>query len=921
MWSYQTGAVNADGVMRMPGRLFDLVVFVMFGNLAFEYFFIVTSLLITFLSFYYFAYKFLNIQSVPIRLFGSLLFTFNPIFLGNLSKIGLILAAAMLPLCLVAVREVFEQKRFRYLFPWFICLNISLIHPFTFAVNCAVSGSYLLYQAWLHRGFAFKNWYKFVLAGVVFLLLNAYILLPLASMHTISKNVLSDTISSTPTDYTALVGVLNTGDIFTGLSLSKNVVLDYDFYNTNYAAIYFLGAFGFYTLLIGLYLRVEKRISLPDKRRVALLFGSLLVLLILATVTFLHVDTLIKLLINTPGGWAFRSPLKWQLYIPLALFGLLVLSMKYITTKKRRIIVYACLALTFVCMNSYLLTQIYQKLLVPRKVTTFSALQRMNLDHRSVLIINADGCWEYEQDHPHVMNELNQVLSSQDTQVKQVSASSVDLVDLGSFDYILGCQGDARSLVANQYSFKLTGTFANNTFQLYTDRAAPGYVSASDEVYGLTEVDDLGGKYDFAAQQLGEGFNYAADPVAPGLPATHLQQAFDGVSADNIQHNSMVTVLQTAHAGPQKLYVHNNQQPLFYSADASGVSITTTKQRGYQLVPAGNGSMPVTVPSDKQLKISYDDPAYTYTNLITNPSLESGLWQKKVGDCYNYDDQPQIGMSLDKTSKTAGGQSLELWSTNHIACTGPNTVPVTPGQHYLLSFDYQGMDSTAGYSVAFDDAQQTTLGGRLHAADSSWHAFTQVITVPSGAHTLRLHVEAYPDSSAESRGTAHFDNFKLIAVPDVQDHFYLVDQMTANLQTPGQVSYKSVNPAETTVHVSSARAPFYLQVGETYNAQWDLAAGSGKKIYPIPAADHLKLNGAVNGWYIDPAAICGKVSGTCTPNPAGGYDLDFVVSFAPQHWLYVGEIVSAATAVIGAVYYVYNLRHDRKRGVRYRLWR
>src|SRR5882757_9457538 len=120
VWSYQTGALNADGVMRMPGRLLNSLVFVLFGNLAFEYFFIFSSLVIVFASFYYFAYKFLEVKNIYILILSSLFYTFNPIFLGNLSKIGLVLAAAMLPLCLAMVREVFEQKRFRYLFLWLV---------------------------------------------------------------------------------------------------------------------------------------------------------------------------------------------------------------------------------------------------------------------------------------------------------------------------------------------------------------------------------------------------------------------------------------------------------------------------------------------------------------------------------------------------------------------------------------------------------------------------------------------------------------------------------------------------------------------------------------------------------------------------------------------------------------------------------
>src|SRR6266436_7379986 len=81
MWSYQTGAANADGIVRMPGRLIDLLVFMLFGNLAFEYFYIFSSLAIVFLSFFYFSGKFLGVKNLYMRLIGALFFTLNPVFL------------------------------------------------------------------------------------------------------------------------------------------------------------------------------------------------------------------------------------------------------------------------------------------------------------------------------------------------------------------------------------------------------------------------------------------------------------------------------------------------------------------------------------------------------------------------------------------------------------------------------------------------------------------------------------------------------------------------------------------------------------------------------------------------------------------------------------------------------------------------
>jgi hypothetical protein len=930
IWSYQTGALNADGVMRTPGRLLDLAVFMMYGNIAFEYFFIFSSLLIVFWSFYYFAYKFLEVKSMYARLAGALFFTLNPIFLGNLSKIGLVLAAALLPLCLVMVREVFEQQRFRYLFIWLVLLNVSLIHPFTFSANFVVSGAYLLYQAWLHRSFAYKNWHKFVLAGGAFILLNAYFLFPLASMHTVSKNVLSDTVASAPTDYTALVGVLNTGDIFTGLSLSKNVVKDYNFYNATYASLYFLGTFGFYALLISLYLRVERRMNIADKRRSALLLACFLVLVALATVTFLHVDALIRVLITLPGGWAFRSPLKWQLYIPLTLFGLFVLCMKYITSTKRRALIYAGLGLTFILMNGFLVVDIYKRLLTPRSVGTFSTLQQMDLNQQNLLLVTSSQCWPYEQDHPRTMTELNQVLGSKNVQIKSVSLADIDLVDLNAYDHILGCQGILGSLAGPNH-LALTKTFARDAFQLYSTKPGLPYVSTTADVSALKSTSDLAGKHDFITQQLGQDFNFVNSPAPSGLPVTNVQDVFDGLSVNNIVNKSIATTVSLAGDSKQNLYFQKSKQTLYYSMHGSKLSIGTTKKVGYVPAPI-EGNKPVslgTSDNSKKLSVTYDDPTYEYKNLIKNPSLEQGLWQKKVGDCYNYDDTPEIAMNLTTKGKTDGRQSLELESSNHIACTGPNPVKVTPGQQYLLDFDYWSPHQNGGYSVIFNNSQDIVLPGRLPSTTSGWHTFSKIITAPQGATTMTLRLEVFPDSTGEDAGIARFDNFKFIGIPKVQDSFYLASQPKVTLQKPAKVDFVSHNPTKTTVQVHGAQTPFYLVTGESYSPQWrlELSSVGANTVVPlagvtaVPNADHVKLNSGMNGWYVDPTTLCAKQTANCVRNADGSYDITMVMEFTPQRWMAIGAVVSGLTFVGGVGYFVYDLRQDRRRGVTYRLWR
>jgi hypothetical protein len=193
--------------------------------------------------------------------------------------------------------------------------------------------------------------------------------------------------------------------------------------------------------------------------------------------------------------------------------------------------------------------------------------------------------------------------------------------------------------------------------------------------------------------------------------------------------------------------------------------------------------------------------------------------------------------------------------------------------------------------------------------------------------TLRL--EVFPDATGEDAGIARFDNFKFIAVPKVQDSFYLASQPTAKLQKPAKVDFVSHNPTKTTVQVQGARTPFYLVTGESYSPQWrlELSNVGANTLLPIagvkavPSIDHVKLNSGMNGWYVDPTTLCAKQGSSCSRNADGSYDISMVMEFTPQRWMATGAVVSGITFVGGVGYFAYDLRQDRRRGVKYRLWR
>lgn len=902
MWSYEHGAPNPNGIMRMPGRALDILVFALFGNLGGAYFYVFSCLVVAFLAFWWFARSFLGADRRSTAFIGALFFTLNPIFLGNLSKVGLILAVAMLPLTLTVLKLGFQKKRFGYFLIFILAMNISLLHPFTFSMNLIISLGYLVILGRKQLSFLRDKAWQFGLLGIVALLLNAYFILPLASLRTLDKSSLSNAVASSPVDHTNLVDIANTGDILTGMSLSKGVLKDYEFYGAMTWPFYFLGILLFYILLIGTYLAVEKRIKPYERRRFVLALGVFLGLLVLATASYLYADVLIKFLIGLPGGWAFRAPLKWQLYMPVVLFMALVIVLKNVRDARRLKLLYVGLGLCFLLMNGYLFKQIYERLLTPRSLTHFAALERSNIDHKSLLFVDSATCFNIAQNFPALATELNQVFISKPLQVKHVQAGDIDRVNLGQYDLVMGCSGAVNeALLTKSYDFVTKATFAGGKYILYENRVPVQYVSAATQIFALKEPKEVGGKYALA-KSLGQPFNFVADSDNH-LPAVGVQDLFENLSPKNITAGRIHSSVAEEAVDPQLLI--KDGPPLFFARQGNKLEFSTVS--GSDMRPA-----PETISlsgENNVSSISYSDPSFTYANLIGNPSFESGTWQERVGDCNAYDDKPSLTMRLNRQTRTEGLQSLEMSAQAHIACTGPDELPVEPGQHYLLSFDYRSTgDRNAGYHAGFDDLMGTSTNARLPDTKGEWKSFNTEIIAPLDAKQLRLQIYAYADKSLSRKSVAGYDNFKLIAIPDVLNRFFVLEAMQPETGEIPKVTFRKLNPTKTQISIKNARNPFYLITKESYHRLWRLGS-NGHEL-----ANHVTTNATMNGWYIEPTKLCSQIQ--CAQDGTGSYDFELTMEFTPQRWFYIGSFISGATAVSVMLFLIYDLWQARRKNER-----
>jgi hypothetical protein len=789
-----------------------------------------------------------------------------------------------------------------------VCLNISLLHPYTFFVNLGISGGYLVYMLWQRRDTLRSLLPPLAVVLVIGVALNMYFLLPLASMGTVSKDAIADTVTPTKADYTAIVDVANTGTVFTGLALSKNIFLDFDFYNDVYQNIYYVGTFLLYVILIALFLNADKRLSTDRRRLLIVCFGAFLMLVALATVTIFNLDILIKALISLPGGWAFRSPLKWQLYIPLVLFTMLVIVVAATKDRLVRRSAIGLLIVSFVLMNGYQLFDVMKRQLTPRSLTYFASLAQQDLNGKNLLFVNSPECIKdvLPYNSPTV-TELNQIFASENVQVKRAWADRISSVNLSAYDYVLTCRRNLSDILRKDYAFIPTESYLDSALQLYSNQNMHPAAYATDTVYSLDTTESVNNKNAFITNKVGKGFDFVPTG-STSVPVTPLRDAFAGLTP--AQLNAGVATA-TIGSGSTSLLLGLGSMPLYVKVDGNTINLSGSAASDMKHVETSDKSHAARLPltHEQSTVISYAANGYDFKNLIANPSLEQGLWQEKPNDCLAGNTPPDIAMKLSD-QHSDGRSSLQLEASRHIACSGPAVVAVKPGEHYLLSFDYQSPDGPfAGYYVGFEGTE-SSFDRRLSGERSGWQAFSQEITIPSRATGLRILFYGYPDDNDPARKISRFDNVHLIHIPPLENRFYLVASPRQPTATPRSVDASMKEPTNWQIKASGVTMPFYLVTKETYHLGWQLFAAGGTVL--VPDKQHFAINGTMNAWYIDPAVIC-RMATACSRASDGTYTLDFAMKFKPQQWFYMGGIGSIVAAVAGVAWYMIELRGERRR--------
>ncbi len=290
-------------------------------------------------------------------------------------------------------------------------------------------------------------------------------------------------------------------------------------------------------------------------------------------------------------------------------------------------------------------------------------------------------------------------------------------------------------------------------------------------------------------------------------------------------------------------------------------------------------------------------------NLIENSSFENSLWAKEVGDCFNFDDNPQINMSLDSTTSSEGLSSLKLEASRHIACTS-TFFDVEGGKLLMLNLDYQSPNSDyASVRITFNNNDKEVFYKKIPIENQKWNNFNTAIKIPFGATVASIRVEGFSDHKGTKNFITRYDNVQLHQLPDLDNIYYLSGHPDMFLEEPGSVSYSYSGPTDIKVNINSALYPFFLNMAEKYHKNWITDLGD------IP---HFKTQDALNTWLVDPEEVCKESTDICSRNTDGSYNIKFTIKFKGDEMVPAGVAISTATLMLLILYLSVSILINRR---------
>lgn len=794
VWSDVASALNIDGATRFFTRLPIVLFLVPFFyleslNVVLSYLYLLYSFGFLFFSFNYFSKHFLKISSSYHRWFFSILFALNPIFLGNTSKIGLVFSGASLLLTLVFAKKAFDERKLFYIYLIALTFLFSLIHPFNSAINLFILLAYISYRIFTDFKFFKDNFSGILLHIFVSVLMFASIFFLLFSGGSVSKEAITGTIGADSGNL-LLGSVAKTSGFLEAFTFSKSVFLDYEFYSEKTRFLYIIGTYGLFSVTIFLLWYFFHVRILKNKLVVVVSMASLLILLLLGNgTTYVFSEAIYNGLVESSFGWFFRSPLKWQLYMPIFFTIILICGFEsYFRNVPRKIsrFLLVLMFVFFVLSIFYLIANIYDNLIDKKKIDLYdSNIQFVEGD--KALVVYDQSCKDLVSTNPELYDELVFYFFSEDVNLTTLSDSSLlsAVWIYNNFNYIVTC--NSQRLDKNA-SFVKTTEFDNQIF-IYDNLSVNEYIDSFEFLYDFNYDDLSNSVRDFVIDNLNSEFNVKTyEEDIEGVQSSRIISLFNphvreiyGESRlsgnPDLYVNKVKSKLQLK-ISEDRLFVQRtlgdsifvNNSLVSTVADKSDILYADIFSEGNFLLENGTAISPI----QDSIAINSSLPARIYSkttsNKLTDGSFEERLWQPKVGDCNNFDDNPILAMER-ATFGSLGDFSLELGAQRHIACTKQSNIFVEPGEEYVFEFDYQSNNAQeAGFYISFDGfgGEDAAISEKITILDDQWTTYRKKVIVPATSRAMTVYLYGYaPDEGVMTR--TRYDNVGVYQLEKVKE--------------------------------------------------------------------------------------------------------------------------------------------------------
>lgn len=931
VWNEVNGSLSLDNNIRFFSRLPFLLFYALFqSNILFSYFFILFNIAAFYAGGFIFLHHILKLSSKH-SLLLAVLFVINPVFLGNFSKLGLVYGVMLLPFILYFIKQYFKRGLFAWLVLAVMFLNFSFVHPFTFFVNALLASLIFFITFYVSDRKRVVVIFDIVKSLVVVLLINAYYLLPLTQIQSLQKSEISRSTGVSGEEQ-SLLGIANTKNLAESISFSKSVFVEYRFFlEDGHLMIYLFYLLLFLLIFYG-YQKYSRYFTFGDKRLGFLFIALLLISFFLVGGScFDFMVEVYHFLYSLPAGWAFRSPLKWQLYQPFLFVGCIAFLVKYnqIFTKKFRYVL-SIFLLLLVVTNIVTVYDIFKNLILPQNYT-FN-FNHYELRDKKILLQNNIPCRKEINEERAYFDELKHLFINTGASYKTLNNPDLynNTLYFSNFDFVLTCE-KPNSEILEYFSIFYART--EPSYYLLKNRSGDrDTLQIQEGVIGVTQFLDYE-DFDFLeqGQLFGVGEDIGADVIdvfrseyisEKEIDVRDYKHTIDSaknieliyelqgnqleifyrhngvlvIGGETVFNNNKVLAISTKKLTKQEVHINGERYPLLEGSHSLGnynlEKLLVKYEESENIIEQDISSDEYTLDGldvkNKSIKLITN--RYT-PNLIQNPSFEEGMWHPEVHDCYNYDDYPNIVMALSDKHVTHGQKSLTLSSVRHTACA-IQEFAVSPNYALDFALDADGVQGVLDYSIVFNNENHTAHTFRQDIDGPV--SVSEHITVPKDATSARLFLKA-PQLDLFTSNKIYIDNISIYEKPE-RNHMYYY----ANIPDYGIgeiIEYTRINPTEYNLSIKSNKDTIIV-LEQDFNEEWALLA-EGEEV-----GNHFRYNYLYNAWYLNVAELCNTLD-HYEVDEEGYYYIDLELHFRPQVQYDIGLKISWISFVLLISYCLY----------------